>query len=690
MRNRIVKSALASVLALLLLCGLFSVGALAAPDQPAGETPPAETGAAANDDADLFIKAADAARQSETVGNVFAEAGDSVVRSNGNGEEEPDFVLPSSLTEIGEEAFAGSAFRYAALSEQTESIGSKAFAECPNLAYVRIPNGETVIEADAFDEGSGLTIIGVKGSGVETYARAHNFTFRSITGEENNTVLVTFITAANTARLSALGSTTTVNASGTTFRMNVGTVVTVTSATTGYNNVILTAQKGVVSANTYTVPEGDDLVLITLVNTSNLISVNVTGGALTFRNAAGTVINAAETGEIVTMTAVPADGYRNLTAAEFSIVRMSDGKAVSVTATGTGWYFTMPAGGVYVTAQFSTSAVQVTFRTSAYTARLSALGKTTTVNTVGATYNLYAGTVITVTSATSGYNDVVLTAGKGIVSGNTYTVPDENDYVLITLVNSGNPIRVSATNGTLTFRNAAGAAVTAAETGETVTMTAVPDAGYESLNISDFTIKRLSDGSAVSVVPTTAAGWSFVMPAGGVQVNAEFRSASSVQVIFATTAYTAKLSALGGETTVDENGKAFYAPPGTVVTITSATPNYKVATITAQKGSVSGNRYTVPNGDDRVVITLVPDSTTVSITFSGQNGAYRLTMNGDTGVFTGSRTFYLEPGSIVNIMPETSGYDYVWVQSTSLGQRSGTYVNYTVPATSETVTIWLI
>ena len=518
MKNRIVKSAFVSLMTLLLLFCLFPAGAFAAPDESAGENPPVEAGAA-GDDADLFIRAAETLKQNETGGHVFAEVEESAVRSNGIGEEEPDFVLPASLTEIGEEAFAGSAFRYAALSEQTVRIGSKAFTECRNLAYVRIPNAETVIEADAFDEGSGLTIIGVKGSWVEEYALAHNFAFRSISGGENNVV-------------------------------------------------------------------------------------------------------------------------------------------------------------------------HVTFRTSAYTAKLSALGETTTVDANGTTFNLIADTVVTVTSATAGYNSVDLTAAKGFISGNTYTVPNEDDYVLITLVNTENPISVSATGGTLTFRNNAGTVITAAETGETVLMTATPNAGYESLNSTDFSIKRLSDGEAVSV-GTTSTGWYFTMPAGGVQVNAEFRSASSVRVFFRTNLGTARLSALGGGTTVTTDGKDFYPAPGTVVTVTSETPGYSGVIITAQKGSVSGNRYTVPNEDDYVVITLVPDSTKVSITFFGQNGAYRLTMNGDTGVFTGSSTFDLDPGSIVSIMPEASGFNFVEVQSTSLGTRSGLSVNYTVPATSEIVRIRL-
>ena len=57
---------------------------------------------------------------------------------------EPDLILPAALTTIEEEAFMGGAFTFVKLSDNTASIGARAFAECPNLAYICMPSGVTV------------------------------------------------------------------------------------------------------------------------------------------------------------------------------------------------------------------------------------------------------------------------------------------------------------------------------------------------------------------------------------------------------------------------------------------------------------------------------------------------------------------------------------------------------------------
>ncbi len=89
----------------------------------------------------------------------------------------PDFILPSSLTVIEDEAFSGGAFTYVKLPEGAASIGWHAFADCPNLTYIYIPATTESIDAHAFDGEDRLTIIGVPGSKAETYARLHGFAF---------------------------------------------------------------------------------------------------------------------------------------------------------------------------------------------------------------------------------------------------------------------------------------------------------------------------------------------------------------------------------------------------------------------------------------------------------------------------------------------------------------------------------
>ena len=88
-----------------------------------------------------------------------------------------DLILPSSLTVIDSEAFAGGAFSYVKLPDGAVSIGWHAFADCPNLMYIYIPATTESIDAHAFDGEDRLTIIGVPGSEAETYARLHGFAF---------------------------------------------------------------------------------------------------------------------------------------------------------------------------------------------------------------------------------------------------------------------------------------------------------------------------------------------------------------------------------------------------------------------------------------------------------------------------------------------------------------------------------
>lgn len=89
----------------------------------------------------------------------------------------PDAVLPAELTEVEEEAFAGGVFTYVCLPENAASVRAQAFAACPNLAYVRVPNATTVINASAFEGVNNPVIIGVKGSKAETFANQNGLTF---------------------------------------------------------------------------------------------------------------------------------------------------------------------------------------------------------------------------------------------------------------------------------------------------------------------------------------------------------------------------------------------------------------------------------------------------------------------------------------------------------------------------------
>ncbi len=81
-------------------------------------------------------------------------------------------TIPYGVTEIGDYAFI-----CVILPEETESIGRNAFADCPNLAYIYIPENTTVIDALAFGERDELIVFGRAGSAAESYAVDHGFIF---------------------------------------------------------------------------------------------------------------------------------------------------------------------------------------------------------------------------------------------------------------------------------------------------------------------------------------------------------------------------------------------------------------------------------------------------------------------------------------------------------------------------------
>ena len=89
----------------------------------------------------------------------------------------PDLILPAFLKIIEEEAFAGGAFVYVKLPEGTESIHARAFADCPNLKYIYIPESTTTIDPMAFENVVELTILGKAGSVAESFASSLGYSF---------------------------------------------------------------------------------------------------------------------------------------------------------------------------------------------------------------------------------------------------------------------------------------------------------------------------------------------------------------------------------------------------------------------------------------------------------------------------------------------------------------------------------
>ncbi|MBO5567381.1 MAG: leucine-rich repeat protein [Clostridia bacterium] len=90
---------------------------------------------------------------------------------------EPDAIVPESATVVEEQAFQSCGFQYVWCGNNISAIRSGAFADCPNLRYLRLPAAETEIDESALPAGGDLCIIGVPGSFADTYANVHSLAF---------------------------------------------------------------------------------------------------------------------------------------------------------------------------------------------------------------------------------------------------------------------------------------------------------------------------------------------------------------------------------------------------------------------------------------------------------------------------------------------------------------------------------
>ena len=61
------------------------------------------------------------------------------------------------------------------LSENTNTIGERAFADCPNLVCISMMNPDVSIDDDAFGTMTELFMYGLPESTVQTFAENHKF-----------------------------------------------------------------------------------------------------------------------------------------------------------------------------------------------------------------------------------------------------------------------------------------------------------------------------------------------------------------------------------------------------------------------------------------------------------------------------------------------------------------------------------
>ncbi|MBR1565170.1 MAG: hypothetical protein IJ649_00265 [Oscillospiraceae bacterium] len=271
---------------------------------------------------------------------------------------------------------------------------------------------------------------------------------------------------------------------------------------------------------------------------------------------------------------------------------------------------------------------------------------------------LPAGETLTVTSAVSGLDKVTLTAGKGKVSGNKYTVPDQaTDTLNIKISGASNPINlVTVTNGEVQFyKDSKDNPITGSvPVGTKVYINTKPNTGY-SLAANKVKITKVVGGAAVSI-QSDSKGSYFEMPEGGVNVEAKF-TANAIQIPIKilsksdigkdiTTAKalteTVKLTVNGTEITYKDGMNIDTKTAQTIVFPTGAS-SHKIDSVQVFKGTevkkgtaLTNTNYTVA-GNEKYLVVFV-----------------------NTGVSNTASSTSISSSSIVSFdsaMPENEGID---------------------------------
>lgn len=89
-------------------------------------------------------------------------------------------AVPRSVSVIADNAFEGCGFESFQVPAGTTSIGTRAFANCPNLRKVVISSANVTIADDAFAGCTDLLIVAPKNSTAHQYAKAHGLEFRAL------------------------------------------------------------------------------------------------------------------------------------------------------------------------------------------------------------------------------------------------------------------------------------------------------------------------------------------------------------------------------------------------------------------------------------------------------------------------------------------------------------------------------
>ncbi|MBR6763385.1 MAG: hypothetical protein IKM13_06505 [Clostridia bacterium] len=344
------------------------------------------------------------------------------------------------------------------------------------------------------------------------------------------------------------------------------------------------------------------------------VTVSATFGAKDYAVSKGDIKNgsvtidktSAKKGDTITVTATPADGYENPT------VTVS---GVTVTDAGNGKFtFTMPASDVTVNASFSAKTYTIskgeTANGSFAVASTAKTGDTVTVTTTPK--DGYEVSKITVSGAT------VKDAGGGKY---TFTMPASNVTVNVTFGAKAYKItKDDVKNGSISV-------AASAKTGETVTVTVTPAAGYDigKVTASGATLTNAGDGKYTFVMPASDVKISASFAAKTFKINTEKPKNGKMEV--ASSAKTGETVAIkltankgyavtelivkdaSGKTikTAGEGSTRTFTMPASDVTIsvTFKKSDFKVSVSAGEGGSASADKTTA-GYDDVVTVTVTP------------------------------------------------------------------------------------
>lgn len=85
--------------------------------------------------------------------------------------------IPAAVREIAEETYVSTGVVCVTISNGCESIAARAFADCAQLALIRIPESVSSIADDAFENSTNVVIITTSGSAAQRYAEDHGITY---------------------------------------------------------------------------------------------------------------------------------------------------------------------------------------------------------------------------------------------------------------------------------------------------------------------------------------------------------------------------------------------------------------------------------------------------------------------------------------------------------------------------------